>query len=318
MKKARVFISCGQRNKRERKIGAAIKNYFEERKFEAYFAAHTHCSDALTENIFKFLRKSEYFVFIDFKREKRKKGKSRGSLFVNQEIAIATFLGLTGIGFHERGVRREGILDYHIYQPFPFKTKADIILTLEKETEHWDPTSTNELDMIYDKNTLTRNINYDFGLFQGKGIGDFYPLQILNCNKNNHAFSCSAYVTQIKNLDSKEEFGVANRELKWEGTGLHLVNIRSGTRRGFTAFYVDRTKNIIKFIQPGLDTDNPNLRLRSLSQGKYLLEYTVISLNFEKVSRKYIVEFEGSVDNIKFYPEIKTHNKASMKTRVKE
>jgi hypothetical protein len=79
--------------------------------------------------IFAYLKESEYFVFIDFKREriksgkfrleKKKSNKFRGSLFVNQEIAIATFLKLQGIGFLEKGVKREGILNYQIYNAIP-------------------------------------------------------------------------------------------------------------------------------------------------------------------------------------------------------
>lgn len=71
MRKARVFISCGQSNKREKRIGFAVESYFKnDRKFETYFAERVHSPEALTESIFSFLQKSEYFVFIDF-NEKR-------------------------------------------------------------------------------------------------------------------------------------------------------------------------------------------------------------------------------------------------------
>ena len=95
MRKARVFISCGQSTDREKNIGLAVEAYFKnERRFETYFAERVHSSDALTENIFSFLSQSEYFIFIDFKRDSIGGNDYRGSLFVNQEIAIATFLKL--------------------------------------------------------------------------------------------------------------------------------------------------------------------------------------------------------------------------------
>jgi hypothetical protein len=54
----------------------------------------------LTENIFRHLKASEYYVFIDFCREVIDNASYRGSLFVNQELAIATFLQIPGIGFY--------------------------------------------------------------------------------------------------------------------------------------------------------------------------------------------------------------------------
>ena len=149
MRNARIFISCGQSTDREIKIGKFVEDYFRDRKFETYFAERVHSSDALTENIFKFLKKSEYFIFIDFKREKISENIFRGSLFVNQEIAIATFLELPGIGFTEKGVKREGILNYQIYNEFVFEDGLEISKVLEEETKRWDKDSVNELEIIY-------------------------------------------------------------------------------------------------------------------------------------------------------------------------
>lgn len=99
MRKARVFISCGQRTDRERTIGLEIDRFFRDKGFETYFAEKVHSPEALTENIFKFLRESEYFVFIDFTREKISKEDFRGSVFVNQEIGISTFLKIPEFRF---------------------------------------------------------------------------------------------------------------------------------------------------------------------------------------------------------------------------
>lgn len=135
MRNARVFISCGQRDDREKTVGKSVEDYFKGKGFETYFAERVHSSDALTENIFKSLTQSEYFVFIDFRREKINEKGFRGALFVNQEIAIATFLKLQGIGFCEKGTKREGILTYHIYNEFPFEDETEIIEILEEETK---------------------------------------------------------------------------------------------------------------------------------------------------------------------------------------
>ena len=165
MRNARVFISCGQRTASERQIGKSIEDYFKSRGFETYFAERVHSPEALTENIFEFLRQSEYFVFVDFKRERIDKGEHRGSLFVNQELAISTFLKLPGIGFSEVGVKREGILDYQIYNAIPFTNGLEVIDALGDQTQTWDNTSVNELSIKYDSATTpcrARRVDHDW------------------------------------------------------------------------------------------------------------------------------------------------------------
>lgn len=298
MRNARVFISCGQKTKREIKIGKSVEDYFKSNEFETYLAEKVHSSDALTENIFKFLRQSEYFVFIDFKREKINKKESRGSLFVNQEIAIATFLKLHGIGFCEKGTKREGILTYHIYNEFPFEDETQIIKRLEKETKKWDKNSVNELKIIYNPESTSRNITLTNHPQQP--LSNWYHLEIKNRNKSKHAFSCLGYITRIKDLNNNTEYEIPTHELIWSGIGGIMVNIMAGTKRELDAFYIIHGENQIRFHQRTLATTNPRYRLPNLPQGKYLIEYTIISSNFEKVSQNYILEFEGSVQDVVF------------------
>ncbi len=150
MRKARVFISCGQRNDREKKIGFEVEDFFKNKGFITYFAERVHSPEALTENIFSNLKASEYFVFIDFKREKLDDNNHRGSLFVNQELAIATYLKIPNLGFHEHGVVREGIANYQIYNTISFKDVNDILDHLKVETQNWDVNSVNELLIDFD------------------------------------------------------------------------------------------------------------------------------------------------------------------------
>lgn len=291
------------RRNQNRKSGTGL---FFGRDFEAYFAEKVHSSDALTENIFKFLRQSEYFVFIDFKREeiidfKReeiKEGEFRGSLFVNQELAIATFLRLQGLGFCEKGVKREGILHYHIYNAFPFKDETEIIQKLEEETKNWDINSVNELKMRYNPESTSKNF-----VLQNRSdqpLSDWYHLEIKNRNKSRDAFSCLGYVTMIKNLDINEEYEIPSIELIWSGIGQIMVSIMGGTSRELDAFLIIHGEDKIRFHQRKMTTDNQRYFLPDLPKGKYLIEYSIISSNFEKVAQSYILDFGGSKDEITF------------------
>jgi hypothetical protein len=309
MRNARVFISCGQRYDREIEIGREVGEYFKRKNFCTYLAERVHSSDALTENIFKFLKQSEYYVFIDFKRDQinkkclqRKKNKQfRGSLFVNQELAIATFLRLEGIGFYEEGVQREGILDHHIYNAFPFKDVAEILKKLKKETKRWNKNSVNELKIIYNPASTTKGISLNIKQYNHQSfLSDWHHLEVRNRHRTKHAFSCTGYVTKITDLDNGHEYELPSNELIWSGTGDIMVNIMGGTPRDLDAFYIIYGENRIRFHERELKTTNPKYHLPSLSQGRYLIEYTVISSNFEKVSQQYILGFGGSAWNVRF------------------
>ena len=67
MRSAQVFISCGQRSEREKQIGLEVQKHFSSRGFDTYFAEKVHSPEALTENIFRSLDRSEYFVSVDFR-----------------------------------------------------------------------------------------------------------------------------------------------------------------------------------------------------------------------------------------------------------
>ncbi|MCK5322126.1 MAG: hypothetical protein KAJ47_02585, partial [Candidatus Aenigmarchaeota archaeon] len=101
MNNARIFISCGQQQN-EREIGLKIYDKFKG-KYRLYFAENIHTPEGI-ENIFKALMKSEYFIGINFKRD----SSNFGSLFVQQELAIASFLKLRLRFFQEEGIKWSG------------------------------------------------------------------------------------------------------------------------------------------------------------------------------------------------------------------
>ena len=301
MRKARVFISCGQRAEREENIGLEVDRYFRERDFETYFAKKVHSPKALTEHIFAYLKESEYFVFIDFKREKIESSKFRGSLFVNQEIAIATFLKLQGIGFLEKGVKREGILNYHIYNAFPFKDGTEIIAKLRKETSNWNPESVNELFLSNDKRRDHKNVR--LSNYQGKPFSDWWHIEVKNRHKSKHAFSCLAYLTYLKNIDNAKKYKIPTIELLWSGLGDYTVNIMADEKREFDALYIIHQENKVQFHTRKLTTTSKRFQLPVLNNGTYLLEYSVISSNFDIASKRFLLKHPGTHKEIEFIPQ---------------
>ena len=120
---ARVFISCGQqKGTDEVEIAHNIAEKLEKMGFEPYIAVEEQTLKGMKENIFQRLSESEYFVFIDFKRERLSKlkngnledtSKHRGSLFSHQELAVATFLDIKALSFREKETKEDdGILKF--------------------------------------------------------------------------------------------------------------------------------------------------------------------------------------------------------------
>jgi hypothetical protein len=103
MLKARVFISCGQRNNREKSFGNYLVEYFQEKGFETYFAEEIHDSKPLLLSILDALKESEYFIAFNPNRED---SGDVGSIFVQQEIAIAASARIPSLYFYSAGVNK--------------------------------------------------------------------------------------------------------------------------------------------------------------------------------------------------------------------
>src|SRR5690348_15441607 len=89
--KARIFISCGQREGEESELANTIANKLIQRGFDPYIAVEEQVLRGFTQNILPRLEESEYYLFIDFRREAvlDEHGNhigNRGSLFSHQEL----------------------------------------------------------------------------------------------------------------------------------------------------------------------------------------------------------------------------------------
>jgi hypothetical protein len=147
---ARVFISCGQREDGgEFRIAKEIGTRLEGAGFEYYIAIEQQSLLAIRENVFPRLTDYEYFLFIDFRRERLgRSGPYRGSLFSHQELAIASYLEKDLIAFRENGVSPlDGLIGHLQANCTAFtdrSTLPDLVIE-EVKRRHWTPDWRNEL-----------------------------------------------------------------------------------------------------------------------------------------------------------------------------
>jgi len=291
--RALVFISCGQRSEEEKQLGLACRDYLKSRNFATYLAEEFQSFEALTENIFHHLRNSEYAIFIDCKREELRSGEFRGSIFVNQELAIAAFLPINESRvFHETGVIREGVADHLIAKPIHFSDKQEFLAKLEEETKEWRSDWGNELFLDFYR------VVPNMGLGDGK-FADWYHLKVFNNHLSRYARNCVAYVSKILNSDKGQEINVGNFELVWAGTELFERHILPKRQAEIDAFLVIRGENVIRFNHRPSTSSEYGMPL--LEKGNYFITYLLVSENFEQVTKTFKLEFGGDFQKIKFF-----------------
>lgn len=140
-KKFKIFLSCGQREGKEKKCGKQICKFFEKNysdRVEILFAENTYTSAGLTNIIFKNLKECDAFIAILHKREPIKEREYRGSLFVNQELGIASFLGKKYyLVYSESNIKLEGVFKYIMNRTIDFSSPDNIVENLKPKIDEW-------------------------------------------------------------------------------------------------------------------------------------------------------------------------------------
>ena len=252
--KARVFLSCGQGTRDETEPADQIAEMLRrEYDFDVYVAGDKISSQGVKEAVFERLESSEYFLFIDFPREELDDGREkldsgpykRGSLFTNQELALAVYLGLPFLGFRHKDVReRDGLLKF-IQADFPeFDTSMELLRKVREYVgkHEWVSGWRNELRM-----TRREGEWDDAGQIVGhdpksgrlmQRMARYFHTDVQNLHNRKTALGCVANVDRILNADTGKEIEFRPSEVKWAGIGAPAVSIRPGKRRQMDTFFV--------------------------------------------------------------------------------
>lgn len=317
--RARVFISCGQqKGSDEVKIARAIAAKLEKMGFDLYVAVDEQTLTGVKENIFQRLGKSEYFVFIDFKRERLFRlenesfgdtGKHRGSLFSHQELAIATYLDIECMAFQEKDVKEEdGILRFIQANCIPFSDRhllADVVAQKVSEKvsrREWNPNWRNELILRRDNSGEFEHVDYVGGQ---PAPARFYHIGVENLHRRKIAHDCTVYLEKIENLSSGEVTTPELVEFKWKGVTTSRVSIPPKGFRYFDAFHIYETmpKTVGLGINPFIIDFSGYYESYTLQDPHDLrLTYVVFSENFPPVRETFQLHMGDRLDNVELYP----------------
>jgi hypothetical protein len=320
--KAQIFLSCGQ-NSEERPIAETIKKKIEgkneegsELGFDCFVASEEQNLDGLRDIIFRHLEESDYFIFIDFKRERLigdslidhifpqfllKKRFCRGSLYANQELAVASYLRfadnillLQEEGIEERGGMLSAVLanlkeDKHTFSSSEREKLPEKIYGLIKAK--LNDTNDNKRWTNQTRNTLALNV---YQVTEPVLPRPFH-ISVDNLHHRKDARNCFAYLDEVINLDTGQKVGQTweTVEFKWANTRLASVRIAPKAHRIFDAFWLIPTKTGIEtkffyFPFPSSTDYFPH----KLGFGRYRLTFSVISDNFARVQKSFNFDFK--------------------------
>jgi hypothetical protein len=142
-----VFISCGQSTEQEKRLGKAVATIVRGFKFEPYFAETQSSLNGLHENILSKLNECAGLISIMHDRGKVAgidgNFHVRGSVWVEQEIAIAAFIThalkrkIEVACFISTEIKREGIRDLLHLNPVMFTENGEVLEQLPSILETW-------------------------------------------------------------------------------------------------------------------------------------------------------------------------------------
>ncbi len=242
---AEIFLSCGQ-NKTERRYAADVKTKLKTLGFRVFLAAEVETYEELLQVIHPKLRDADYFVFVDFRREKIQKGKKsffRGSLYSHQELAIANYLNVEFASFREVGVEpHAGISSTIMGNGTWFNGRAKLaskiheVIRAKCDAGFWSNTSKNrlELKLIPDGKDELQNGQRSLKCFQ---------LEVKNLHHRKRATNCYAYIDRlVVNGAMRQQ---KRSELKWRGVRMPAVTIWPNeegqeSMRELDAFVIER------------------------------------------------------------------------------
>ena len=276
-----------------------VERHLKNKGFATYVAVKHRSVEPIDENIFRALSSSEYFLFIDFRREQVMETTHdgfvrlfhRGSLFSHQELALACFLKLDAVGFQQYGMRKEGMLGFVHLNCFSFQNAGDLPdLVTEKIKElRWNACWKAQLRL--DRKDFERG-----GSWKDKPF--LYHIEVWNLHERKPATNCTAFLHEIKRKGSDVPIHFNKFELKWAGTDVPYVTIMPGECRTFDAFYIKAEEPSKLQWEEFSHADTPKVCPDVQGPGTYEFIYEVTSLNFPVVRAEFQLELKETLDEV--------------------
>ncbi len=301
---ARVFISCGQREDTgEKQLANEIAARLEALHYEPYIAVEEQTLLGLRENIFRRLVETEYFLFVDFRREELigadgPPHRHRGSLFCQQELAIASFLEVPAMLWQEDGViPLDGVLQPIQANPIPFSDRRLLPEAIAKRVKsQWRCDWRNELSLQLPMAGEGFASPATVGLEKPDGPrATWFHVRVRNRHRSKPALNCYAYIQYIRDLTREQDVPVEPIEVSWRAYDPPNATIAPEAYRDIDAFCVRHDAPADPLFH--LHTRSSRFAPRLPGPGTYELAYRVTSENFPETRGAFRLHLGESLED---------------------
>jgi len=293
---AKVFISCGQATPEERKIAQDLGLWFHSKGYVPYVAIEVQSILDLNAGIIAELKTSDYYLFINFEREvvTAKGGTTfrRGSMYTNQELAVAYALGFDHMLLvNQRGVQPEGVFKFIVTNIPEFNAPSDVIPLVQSAVGKagWHSTYTRQL--VADNLRLDPPVMYTDHT-GSRGIRALL-VDIRNERPDLGAVGCVARLARV-GVDGQPLNSSFDRSLlKVTGLLAYEQTIWPKSRGGFDLLGIIVQTGTHVFLNSALDL-NPRQPIIN-APGRYRLEYEVFSQGFPPLPINVLLNLTGNL-----------------------
>jgi hypothetical protein len=276
--KSRVFVSCGQHGKKEREVARSIRQHLEARGFDVYVAVDVQTIQEINEGIIRELKNSDCFLMVNFRRDRisgsfRRK-QFRGSLFSNQELAIAYALGFEKLlVVNQEGVLPEGLLRYMGINTESFRNYGDCLSIVQRAVDlaGWKPD--------YSRRLRAGVLRFsDEVIRYGSLVGHFLYLDVHNDRPDIAALESTARLLDYAQHGQAPLPSPIRSPLKTTGRPGFSHTVFPRSYEAFDLLCVDQEKGLRAYLNSALDiVPIPAL---PLTYGTWLLRYQFFAIDF--------------------------------------
>jgi hypothetical protein len=276
---ARLFISCGQREG-ERQIAQAVADWFIVHGFRPYIALEAQNVQDINSGIIRELRRSDYYVFIDFQRERLTGSDGhRGSLFSHQELAIAYATAFEhAVFFREADVALEGFAAFMASNATVFGDRAALPALVAEAVERRGWSSDYSRNLVVGQLRLTDEL-----LTYGSLRGRFLYGDIHNRRLDVGATGVVARLASLSIAGGPVQVSPNRSHLKV--TGQHMAfeqTIWPSSHGTFDLLCIDARHGSRIYLNNALDVLPTPWLLDSI--GEHMLDFEVLGHGFERIS----------------------------------
>lgn len=283
----RVFISCGQATPEERRVAGSVSRWFTRKGFRPYVAIQAQSLADVNSGIIGELKRSDFYVFIDFRREelaiegarptRRRSEIFRGSLFTNQELALAQALQFEKVVFlQQEGVQREGFLRYMTSNAEPFAAADEVPRLVARlvKARGWHPGYSRHLTVGAEHWTPPLPYRDHTGIKRVR----VFELDIHNRRNDLTALNAVARLAQLAGPDGTVRTDIDISPLKTTGQYGYVHTIWSERHAAWDLFAVHMETPATISLNSALDV-LPRASLISAA-GQWILTYEVCAVDF--------------------------------------